>query len=83
MSLLFLHRPVSSTIVITTSKQIADNYRGVHNTIYFIASQDMIRVNVVALLEPERQQKVRKTGPHSLFHSYFYVGVNLQKSLIL
>lgn len=46
MALLFLHRRVSSTIVITTSKQITDNYRGVHNIFYFIASQDMIRVNV-------------------------------------
>lgn len=46
MVLLFLYRPASSSIVISTSKRIIDNYRGVYNIIYFTAAQDMIRVNV-------------------------------------
>lgn len=46
MVLLFLFRPASSSIVISTSKRIIDNYRGVDNIIYFTAAQDMIRVNV-------------------------------------
>lgn len=46
MVLLCLYRPASSSIVIITSKRIIDNYRGVDNFIYFIAAQDMIRVNV-------------------------------------
>lgn len=51
LALLCLHRPASPSIVIITSKRIIDNYRGVHNILYFIATQDMIRINVGGFVE--------------------------------